>query len=128
MGLKYKEIIAREKKILKLRPNHTLKELSEMFGVSRERIRQIHMRGLRRIAQGGKINVNVGPIHVESDIERLNLPIRVYNCLRKSDINTIRNIIESGLFNLLKIKGLGHKGIQEIRDEMRRYGFRVWNV
>lgn len=112
---------------MQLRANHTLKEIGEMFGLTKERIRQIEACALRRIALSKRFKEN-GPITVKSDIERLDLPIRVYNSLRKSDINTIENIIESGQFNLLKIKSLGRKSVQEIRNEMRRCGFRVWAI
>lgn len=117
----------REKKILQLRADHTLEEIGEMFGLTKERIRQIEASALRRIALSKRFEED-GPITVESDIERLDLSIRAYNCLRKSDINTIGNIIESGLSNLLKIKNLGRKSIQEIRNEMRRCGFHVWSI
>lgn len=117
----------REKKILQLRADHTLEEIGEMFGLTKERIRQIEASALRRTALSKRFKED-GPITVESDIERLDLSIRAYNCLRKSDINTIGNIIKSGLSNLLKIKNLGRKSIQEIRNEMRRCGFRVWSI
>lgn len=125
--MKNKATIERERKILQLRVNHTLEEIGEMFGLTRERIRQIEASALRRSALSKRFKEE-GPITVKSDIERLDLPIRVYNSLRKSDINTIENIIESGQFNLLKIKSLGRKSLQEIRNEMRRYGFRVWAI
>lgn len=125
--MKSKEIIEREKKILELRVDYTLKEIGEMFGLSKERIRQIEAIALRRIALSKRFRED-GPITLESDIERLDLPIRAYNCLRKSDINTIGNIIKSGLSNLLKIRNLGRKSIQEIRNELRRCGFRVWSI
>jgi len=125
--MKSKEIIEREKKILKLRADHTLGEIGEMFGLSKERIRQIEAIAIRRIALNKRFKED-GPVTMESDIERLDLPIRAYNSLRKSDINTIGNIVESGLSNLLKIRNLGHKSIQEIEDEMRRCGFRVWSI
>ena len=127
MGMTQIKIRERERKILQLRASYTLEEIGEMFGVTRERIRQIEARALRRIALSKRFKED-GPITVKSDIERLELPIRVDNCLRKSNINTIEDIIESGPLELLKIKSLGNKSIQEIRNEMRRCGFRVWNI
>lgn len=103
----------REKKILQLRANYTLKEIGEMFGLTKERIRQIEASALRRSALSKRFKEE-GPITVKSDIERLDLPIRVYNNLRKSDINTIENIIESGQFNLLKIKSLAVKAYKKL--------------
>lgn len=125
MGLNQYEIEARERKIIDLRSEYTLKQIGEMFELTRERIRQIEMRGRRRIARRKMIE-DKGPITVESDIERLNISIRLYISLRRSGINTIGNIIESGSpFQLLKIKGLGYKGIKEIIEEMNRIGFHL---
>lgn len=127
MGMTQIKIRERERKILQLRANHTLEEIGEMFGVTRERIRQIEAKALRRIALSKRFKED-GPITVKSDIERLVLSIRADNCLRKSNINTIENILESGPLKLLKIKNLGCKCIQEIKNEMRRCGFQVWNI
>ena len=127
MGMTQIKIRERERKILQLRANHTLEEIGETFGVTRERIRQIEMKALRRIALSKKFREQ-GPITVRSDIERLELSVRAYNCLRKSNINTIENILESGPLKLLKIKNLGCKCMQEIKNEMRRCGFQVWNI
>ena len=127
MGITQIKIRERERKILQLRTNHTLEEIGEMFGVTRERIRQIEVKALRRIALSKRFK-GEGPVTVESDIERLELSIRADNCLRKSGINTVGDILESGLFNLLKMKNLGLKCTQEIRNAIRRCGFRVWRI
>ena len=127
MGMTQIKIRERERKILQLRTNHTLEEIGEMFGVTRERIRQIEAKALRRIALGKRFKEE-GPVTVESDIERLELSIRADNCLRKSGINKVGDILESGLFNLLKMKNLGRKCTLEIRNAIRRCGFRVWNI
>ena len=125
--MKSKAIIEREKKILQLRANYTLEEIGGIFGLTRERIRQIEARALRRIALRKRFKED-GPVTVKSDIERLELSIRAENCLRKSNMNTIEDILESGPLELLKIKNLGDKCIREIRNEMRRCGFQVWAI
>lgn len=127
MSLKSKVMRERDEKILELRKKYTLQSIGEMFGLTRERIRQIEARALRRIALSKRFKEN-GPITVKSDIERLELSIRAYNCLRKSNINTIENILESGPLKLLEIKSLGYKSIQEIKNEMRHCGFNVWAI
>ena len=70
MGMTQIKIRERERKILQLRTNHTLEEIGEMFGVTRERIRQIEAKALRRIALSKRFK-GEGPVTVESDIESL---------------------------------------------------------
>jgi len=56
-------------------------------------------------------------------IEELDFSVRSYNCLKKSGINTLRDIINYSPEEVIKIKNLGKKSLDEIKEKMNKYGF-----
>lgn len=121
------KITEREQKILDLRDNKwTYKRIGKSFGFSTQRARQINMKALRKIDFNSKVYSKL-PINDKSSIFRLDLPVRAYNALRSSNINTIGDIIKGGSWELLKIKNLGKKSVCAIIKELSRYGFYTWN-
>lgn len=56
-------------------------------------------------------------------IEELDLTVRSFNCLKKAGIEDVGQLSEMGLTELLKIKNLGRKSLDEILDKMRELGF-----
>jgi DNA-directed RNA polymerase subunit alpha len=49
------------------------------------------------------------------DIERLDLSIRSYNCLRRAGLNTIDDIIHLSAEEILQVRNLGDNSIIEIQ-------------
>jgi len=56
-------------------------------------------------------------------IEELDFSVRSYNCLKKSGINTLRDVINYSPEEVIKIKNLGKKSLDEIKEKMKKYGF-----
>jgi len=56
-------------------------------------------------------------------IEELDFSVRSYNCLKKSGINTLRDVINYSPEEVIKIKNLGKKSLDEIKEKMNKYGF-----
>lgn len=56
-------------------------------------------------------------------IEELDFTVRSYNCLKKTGVNTISDLTSMSYIELLKIKNLGRKSLNEIIDKMKELGY-----
>lgn len=56
-------------------------------------------------------------------IEELDFTVRSYNCLKKANVNTISDLTSMSYVELLKIKNLGRKSLNEIIDKMKELGY-----
>jgi len=55
-------------------------------------------------------------------VEQLDLSVRTMNCLRRSNIATVGELIGKGTKELLKLRNFGQKSYQEIEDRLARIG------
>nr|QYB22516.1 RNA polymerase alpha subunit [Sequoiadendron giganteum]BBN66923.1 RNA polymerase alpha chain [Sequoiadendron giganteum] len=55
-------------------------------------------------------------------IDQLNFSTRVYNCLKKANINTVSDLSNYRREDLMKIKHLGEQSVKEILEFMRNIG------
>ena len=53
-------------------------------------------------------------VDLYADISKLNLSVRVFNCLTRAGINTIRDILDMSSEDILKIRNMGRKQIDEL--------------
>ncbi len=60
---------------------------------------------------------------LDKTIEELDFSVRSYNCLKKSDVNTLRDLVEYSPAKIIKIKNLGKKSLDEIKEKIDKYGF-----
>ncbi|GAI94757.1 unnamed protein product, partial [marine sediment metagenome] len=56
-------------------------------------------------------------------LEELDFSVRSYNCLKKSNVNTLRDLVEFPPMEIIKIKNLGKKSLDEIKEKIAKYGF-----
>ena len=56
-------------------------------------------------------------------IEELDFSVRSYNCLKKSNVNTLRDLVNYSPMEVIKIKNLGKKSLEEIKEKITKYGF-----
>ena len=56
-------------------------------------------------------------------IEELDFTVRSYNCLKNAGVNSISDLTSMSYSELLKIKNLGRKSLNEIIDKMRELGY-----
>ena len=55
-------------------------------------------------------------------VEQLDLSVRTMNCLRRSNITTVGELIGKGPKELLKLRNFGQKSYQEIDDRLEALG------
>lgn len=148
----------RESQVIELRFRHhlTLDEVGNKFGVTRDRVRQIESKALRKL-RGHLRSYQVIPYNQFIDalnrcntleqqyaelsrqyeeryqepapeptvdgtkIEFLDLSVRSYNCLKRAKINTIGQLRELSVGDLLQIRNMGKKSAMEIRNKLERY-------
>ena len=60
---------------------------------------------------------------LNKSIEELDFSVRSYNCLKKSNINTLRDLVNYAPMEVIKIKNLGKKSLDEIKEKITKYGF-----
>lgn len=63
-----------------------------------------------------------GPIF-ETPIEDLNLSVRTYNCLKRSNITKVGQILQMDEKDLLSVRNFGRKSYDELRDQLVKHGF-----
>lgn len=78
--------------------------------------------------RGNEDEVAAMAAEVESNIEdmkieELDFTVRSYNCLKKAGVNTISDLTSMSYLELLKIKNLGRKSLNEIIDKMKELGY-----
>ncbi len=62
---------------------------------------------------------------LDKTIEELDLSVRSYNCLKKSNINTFGEIISKSSEEIMSIKNLGKKSFEEIRNKVQEFGYNL---
>lgn len=59
---------------------------------------------------------------LDKQIEDLDLSVRSYNCLKRAGIHNVRQLVEFSENDLLNIRNLGVKSIEEVRDKLEDAG------
>ena len=59
----------------------------------------------------------------ETPIERLDLQVRTYNCLKRSGVNTIGQILGMDKAALLSIRNFRPENVAELREKLITSGF-----
>lgn len=166
----------REVKVLMFRywDRLDLYSTGEQFGVTRERIRQIEAKALRKIrgwkacreilqkgfyqwtqeqirqradaiveerikqfktqwlidhpepeyVAGDPVDpeINERASKMQMTIEELDLSVRSYNCLKRANIDTVRDLTERTADSMIYVRNLGRKSLDEIRKKLNQYG------
>ena len=144
----------------------TLEEVSKLMGITRERVRQIEAKMLRKMKRFARYlelgeyadklelakqdyktfveeqkeqwtyesakefireyeNAHCGEIkkkqYCELDIDDLCLSIRSYNCLKRSGIYTVNQLIQISEEDLMRVRNLGKKSLREIKKELAEH-------
>ncbi len=68
------------------------------------------------------IAASIPPEHYNLTIERLDLSARTLNCLKRSRINKVGELLEMTRDELLKIKNFGEKSLDELYERLREHG------
>ena len=59
---------------------------------------------------------------LEMPIEEMDLSVRSYNCLKRANINTVEDLIKKSKGDMLKVRNLGLKSIEEVVAKLESYG------
>ncbi len=62
---------------------------------------------------------------LEMTIEELDLSVRSFNCLKRAGINTVNDLIEKSEEEMMKVRNLGKKSFDEVREKLHSLGFEM---
>lgn len=81
------------------------------------------------LSQGGMVNGGTGagmlmaPDRYNTPIEDLSLSVRAYNCLKRSGLMTVGQVLEKSEDELLALRNFGRKSYDELRDRLIELGY-----
>ena len=56
-------------------------------------------------------------------IEELDLSVRSFNCLKRAGINTVEDLINESEEDMMKVRNLGRKSLDEVVAKLESLGF-----
>lgn len=56
-------------------------------------------------------------------IEELDLSVRSFNCLKRAGINTVEDLINKSEDDMMKVRNLGRKSLEEVVYKLNSLGF-----
>ena len=142
----------RERRVLDFRYKDglTFEEIGKRFCVTRERIRQIHAKSLRKLRRPDRLNylkhgvagviarktesareaalASLPKLDIKPEditLEELELSVRSYNCLKRVGMNTLRDVSEMTFDELRHVRNIGKKSVNEICAVLTNYGIRL---
>jgi DNA-directed RNA polymerase subunit alpha len=59
---------------------------------------------------------------LETSIEDMDLSVRSYNCLKRAGINTVEDLTKKSREDMLKVRNLGLKSLEEVIQKLEGYG------
>lgn len=60
---------------------------------------------------------------LDMTIEDLDLSVRSFNCLKRAGINTVEDLIEKTEEDMMKVRNLGRKSLEEVIAKLASFGF-----
>ena len=60
---------------------------------------------------------------LEMTIEELDLSVRSFNCLKRAGINTVDDLINKSEEEMMKVRNLGKKSFDEVKEKLKTLGF-----
>ena len=60
---------------------------------------------------------------LEMTIEELDLSVRSFNCLKRASINTVEDLISKSEEDMMKVRNLGRKSLDEVINKLKTLGF-----
>lgn len=65
---------------------------------------------------------------LEMTVEELDLTVRSYNCLKRAGINTVEELTQKTEEDLLKVRNLGKKSLEEIQSKLSELGLALKKI
>ncbi len=64
---------------------------------------------------------------LEMTIEELDLSVRSFNCLKRANINTVEDLISKTEDEMMKVRNLGRKSLEEVINKLAMMGLSLAN-
>ena len=64
---------------------------------------------------------------LETSIDDMEFSVRAYNCLKRSGINTMQDLVNRKESDMMKIRNLGKKSLKEVLDKVKNMGLSFKN-
>ncbi len=68
-------------------------------------------------------SIPIPPKIYETPIEELDLSVRAYNCLKRSNITKVGQVLSMNEDDLLGVRNFGEKSLQELREKLQQRSF-----
>ena len=65
------------------------------------------------------------PVVMQMTIEELDLSVRSFNCLKRANINTVADLISKSEDEMIKVRNLGHKSLEEVVHKLDTLGLKL---
>ncbi|NCB53001.1 MAG: DNA-directed RNA polymerase subunit alpha [Clostridia bacterium] len=65
------------------------------------------------------------PVVMQMTIEELDLSVRSFNCLKRANINTVADLISKTEDEMIKVRNLGHKSLEEVVHKLDTLGLKL---
>jgi len=62
---------------------------------------------------------------LEMTIEEMDLSVRSFNCLKRAGISTVQDLINKTEDDMMKVRNLGRKSLEEVIYKMASLGFNL---
>ena len=62
---------------------------------------------------------------LDMTIEELDLSVRSFNCLKRANINTVEDLISKTEDEMMKVRNLGHKSLEEVINKLAMMGLHL---
>lgn len=59
---------------------------------------------------------------LEMTVEELDLSVRSFNCLKRANINTVEELTEKSVEDMMNVRNLGKKSLEEVEDKLAELG------
>ncbi|MDR0889536.1 MAG: DNA-directed RNA polymerase subunit alpha [Oscillospiraceae bacterium] len=72
-------------------------------------------------------DVSTEPTALKLTIEELDLSVRSFNCLKRANINTVRDLISRTPEEMMKVRNMGKKSLDEVQNKLAMMGLALSN-
>ena len=66
-------------------------------------------------------------LYLKASIDDMEFSVRAYNCLKRSGINTMQDLVNRKESDMMKIRNLGKKSLKEVLDKVKAMGLSFKN-
>ena len=120
------QVTSYERLILELWTDGTVSPIDAVSQAAQVLVEKIHLfydLAYRRDWVMEKPGLPVQSEEYNTPIEQLSLSVRTFNCLKRAGITKVGELLEYSDEELLKIKNLGQKALEEVHSQLKEMGF-----